>query len=271
MAIFGPWEQPIFEGWSVLAGARSAHLADPARADGRRQHVPQPGADRQAGDDARPRLGRSGRARHRRRLVRARARRLRHRLRRERRRAARPARRGGHADAPAARRRAVQPRGPLLHVPRRAVRAAADPGTRCRSSSAAPGRARRCGPWRCGPTAGTRAGRSRRSAARLDILAEHCADVGRDIATDREDHQLPDRPARRSGRGRGGVRRADGPQRHRGDGEQCEPARQSPTEVADALRPYAELGFETVIVRMPAPYDRETIDRMARVAELLGA
>jgi alkanesulfonate monooxygenase SsuD/methylene tetrahydromethanopterin reductase-like flavin-dependent oxidoreductase (luciferase family) len=43
----------------------------------------------------------------------------------------------------------------------------------------------------------------------------------------------------------------------------------SPTEVADALRPYTALGFETVIVRMPAPYDRETIERMSRVAELL--
>ena len=30
-------------------------------------------------------------------------------------------------------------------------------------------------------------------------------------------------------------------------------------------------GFETVIVRMPAPYDRETIDRMASVGDLLGA
>ena len=45
----------------------------------------------------------------------------------------------------------------------------------------------------------------------------------------------------------------------------------SPTEVADALRPYVELGFETFIVRMPAPYDRETIDRMAEVRELLDA
>ena len=43
----------------------------------------------------------------------------------------------------------------------------------------------------------------------------------------------------------------------------------SPTEVADAIRPYTELGFETVIVRMPAPYDRETIDRMAEVRDLL--
>jgi len=45
----------------------------------------------------------------------------------------------------------------------------------------------------------------------------------------------------------------------------------SPTEVADALRPYVELGFETFIVRMPAPYDRETIDRMVEVRELLDA
>jgi alkanesulfonate monooxygenase SsuD/methylene tetrahydromethanopterin reductase-like flavin-dependent oxidoreductase (luciferase family) len=48
-----------------------------------------------------------------------------------------------------------------------------------------------------------------------------------------------------------------------------EPLLGSPTEVADTLRGYAALGFETVIVRMPAPYDRETIDRMPRVAELL--
>ena len=81
LAIFGPWEQPIFEGWSVLAGLGPLTVAGPPRADGRRQHVPQPGPHRQARDDARPRLGRSGGPRHRRRLVRARARRLRHRLR----------------------------------------------------------------------------------------------------------------------------------------------------------------------------------------------
>jgi alkanesulfonate monooxygenase SsuD/methylene tetrahydromethanopterin reductase-like flavin-dependent oxidoreductase (luciferase family) len=44
----------------------------------------------------------------------------------------------------------------------------------------------------------------------------------------------------------------------------------SPAAVADAIRPYGELGFETVIVRLPAPYDRETIDRMPEVAALLG-
>ena len=43
----------------------------------------------------------------------------------------------------------------------------------------------------------------------------------------------------------------------------------SPAEVADILRPYRDLGFRTFIVRMPAPYDRETIERMAEVGALL--
>ena len=139
--------------------ARPADLADPARADGRGQHVPQPGPHRQAGDDPRPPLERPGGARHRWRLVRARARRLRHRVLLGPRGAARPARRGGHADAPAARRRAVQPRGPVLHV--RTTRSSRRARSRhiCRSSSAGRGRRRRCGPWRCGPMPGTRTGR----------------------------------------------------------------------------------------------------------------
>ena len=43
----------------------------------------------------------------------------------------------------------------------------------------------------------------------------------------------------------------------------------SPAAIADALAPYRALGFETLIVRMPAPYDVETIDRMVEVRELL--
>jgi hypothetical protein len=38
-----------------------------------------------------------------------------------------------------------------------------------------------------------------------------------------------------------------------------------PAKVAETLRPYLELGFSTVIVRMPAPFDRETIDRLPEV------
>ena len=44
----------------------------------------------------------------------------------------------------------------------------------------------------------------------------------------------------------------------------------SPAQIADELRPYRDLGFETVIVRMSGPYDRETIDRMHEVGDLLG-
>lgn len=43
----------------------------------------------------------------------------------------------------------------------------------------------------------------------------------------------------------------------------------SPDEIASAIRPYRDLGFETVIVRMPAPYDRQTIERIGEVAERL--
>jgi alkanesulfonate monooxygenase SsuD/methylene tetrahydromethanopterin reductase-like flavin-dependent oxidoreductase (luciferase family) len=45
----------------------------------------------------------------------------------------------------------------------------------------------------------------------------------------------------------------------------------TPADVADAIRPYRDLGFETVIVRMPAPYDRETIERIGEVAEALAS
>jgi len=44
----------------------------------------------------------------------------------------------------------------------------------------------------------------------------------------------------------------------------------SPELVADGIRPYLDLGFRTVIVRMPAPFDRETIDRIGEVRERLG-
>jgi alkanesulfonate monooxygenase SsuD/methylene tetrahydromethanopterin reductase-like flavin-dependent oxidoreductase (luciferase family) len=43
----------------------------------------------------------------------------------------------------------------------------------------------------------------------------------------------------------------------------------TPAEVAGILRPYRDMGFETFIVRMPAPFDHETIERMPEVAELL--
>jgi F420-dependent oxidoreductase-like protein len=43
-----------------------------------------------------------------------------------------------------------------------------------------------------------------------------------------------------------------------------------PDVIAETYRPYMDLGFRTVIARMPAPFDRETIDRLPEVVALLG-
>ena len=103
----------------------------------------------------------------------------------------------------------------------------------------------------------------------LDILAEHCADVGRDIATIEKSISFPiilrDDPAAAAA-----VYGALLAQNGVADMGSVPVLCGSPDEVAERLRPYAELGFETVIVRMPAPYDRETIDRMAQVQERVG-
>jgi alkanesulfonate monooxygenase SsuD/methylene tetrahydromethanopterin reductase-like flavin-dependent oxidoreductase (luciferase family) len=42
-----------------------------------------------------------------------------------------------------------------------------------------------------------------------------------------------------------------------------------PSLVADGIRPYRDLGFTSVFARMPAPFDRETIDRIGEVRALL--
>jgi alkanesulfonate monooxygenase SsuD/methylene tetrahydromethanopterin reductase-like flavin-dependent oxidoreductase (luciferase family) len=42
-----------------------------------------------------------------------------------------------------------------------------------------------------------------------------------------------------------------------------------PDVIAATYRPYLELGFSTVIARLPAPFDRETIDRLPEVLALL--
>ena len=44
-----------------------------------------------------------------------------------------------------------------------------------------------------------------------------------------------------------------------------------PSAIAEAIQPYREMGFEHVIARMPAPYDRETLDRIGEVRALVEA
>jgi alkanesulfonate monooxygenase SsuD/methylene tetrahydromethanopterin reductase-like flavin-dependent oxidoreductase (luciferase family) len=107
-------------------------------------------------------------------------------------------------------------------------------------------------------------------AGLVAILAEHCADVGRDIATIektlsfpillRDDRAEAERVFAEHLAANGAHSMGNGPA-----------LRGSPTEVADAIRPYLGLGFETIICRMSAPYDPETIDRMAEVRALLDA
>ena len=102
----------------------------------------------------------------------------------------------------------------------------------------------------------------------LDILAAHCADAGRDLADieltvsfptifrDRVEDAEAVRAAQLAHNGMdsiGGVPTLTG----------------SPERAADTLRPYLDLGFSTVIVRMPAPFDRETIDRLPELLALL--
>jgi F420-dependent oxidoreductase-like protein len=105
---------------------------------------------------------------------------------------------------------------------------------------------------------------------KLDILARHCDDVGRDIATIEKTISFPiilrDDASKATDRliellAHNGLDELDDTLCLFG----------SPAEVADAIRPYQAMGFETVIVRMPAPYDPETIERMGQVRALLGA
>jgi F420-dependent oxidoreductase-like protein len=44
----------------------------------------------------------------------------------------------------------------------------------------------------------------------------------------------------------------------------------SPRELADALRPYVEMGFQTMIARLPGPHDRQTIARIHELNDALG-
>jgi F420-dependent oxidoreductase-like protein len=102
----------------------------------------------------------------------------------------------------------------------------------------------------------------------LDNLAGHCADVGRDMAEieltvsfptiirDRIEDAQAARAAQLVHNGLdnlGTVPTLTG----------------SPEAIAETYRPYLELGFTTVIARMPAPFDRETIDRLPEVLALL--
>jgi alkanesulfonate monooxygenase SsuD/methylene tetrahydromethanopterin reductase-like flavin-dependent oxidoreductase (luciferase family) len=107
-------------------------------------------------------------------------------------------------------------------------------------------------------------------AARDAILLEHCAAVGRDPATIERTVSFPvvirDDAAE-------AERAFDALLEHNGTPDAGKvPTLLGPPElVAAAIRPYVDLGFATIIVRLPAPYDAETIARIGEVRAALEA
>ena len=104
--------------------------------------------------------------------------------------------------------------------------------------------------------------------ARLAILDEHCAAVGRDRSEIELTVSFPIvvRDEVAAARAAAAERFAFNGVENAGAGPHLAGP---PDLIASAIAPYHDLGFSTVIVRLPAPYDRETIDRMAEVGALL--
>ena len=104
---------------------------------------------------------------------------------------------------------------------------------------------------------------------RLEVLAAHCADAGRDMAEIELTVSFP--TIIRDSVEAAVQHRRDQLARNGIPEPEVIPTLMGPPEaIAETYRPYMELGFRTVIVRMPAPFDRETIDRLPEVLALLG-
>jgi F420-dependent oxidoreductase-like protein len=106
--------------------------------------------------------------------------------------------------------------------------------------------------------------------AKVETLEAHCADVGRDPQEIERTVSFPilirDNP-KDAERAFAALLAQNGA----GDVGQVPLLLGPPQLVADAIRPYRdELGFSTVIARLPGPYDRETIDRIGEVGAALG-
>ena len=103
---------------------------------------------------------------------------------------------------------------------------------------------------------------------RLTILDEHCSAVGRDRATIELTVSFPItiRDAVVTAERASAERFAFNGVESAGSGPHLAGP---PDLVAAAIAPYRDLGFSTVIVRLPAPFDRETIERIADVGAIL--
>jgi F420-dependent oxidoreductase-like protein len=103
---------------------------------------------------------------------------------------------------------------------------------------------------------------------RLAILDEHCAAVGRDRGEIELTISFPItiRDTTAAANAAAAQLYAINGVENAGAGPHLQGP---PGLVADAIAPYRDLGFSTVIVRLAAPHDRETIERMADVSARL--
>ena len=112
------------------------------------------------------------------------------------------------------------------------------------------------------------AGTFEETRARLAILDEHCAAVGRDRSSIELTVSFPItiRDTAAAAHAAATERFAINGVENAGNVPHLQG---SPQLVADAIAPFRDLGFGTVIVRLPAPFDVETIERMNEVGALL--
>ena len=106
--------------------------------------------------------------------------------------------------------------------------------------------------------------------AKLAILDEHCAAVGRDRSEIELTISFPIsiRDTEAAARAAHAERFAFNGVENAGAG----PHLAGPPEaIADEIAPFRDLGFTTVIVRLPAPFDEETLDRIPEVGARLDA
>jgi alkanesulfonate monooxygenase SsuD/methylene tetrahydromethanopterin reductase-like flavin-dependent oxidoreductase (luciferase family) len=99
-------------------------------------------------------------------------------------------------------------------------------------------------------------------ATRDRLLREHCAAIGRDESTIERVLHLP-MVIRDSSRAAHAAIVAA--MKRTGQDTIYPGLYGEPAAIADGLRPYIDLGFRTFIALLPAPYDRETIDRISEV------
>ncbi len=107
-------------------------------------------------------------------------------------------------------------------------------------------------------------------AASDAILRAHCADIGRDPATIDRTVSFPivlrDDPAAAASAFAAICAHNGTP-----NAGEVPTLLGSPDMVAAAIRPYVDRGFTTIIVRLPAPYDAETLARIGEVRSALTA